>query len=308
MAGIGLLTGWGDGVAALPAETPPPFAVSGTMPDLVTVPTPALSGERFRRATRECLLGVAAVRDAAAAAGLPADRLAGDRTGLLYVSATAYAAANRTFLEDEGSTTLHFPYTAPSALPGEVAIEFGLRGGAYLHLMGGGPTALEALWYAARWLEGGGADRVLVLAVETVHEVRDLVRRARGLLRRPVVEGAVCLLLEPAIGPPLRWATATGVGRHAEAGVAAVLAAALDGTPPPLVAGAVGPGPVGRAEARILARRGLDRGRLAGVGETFALSPLIGLARGRAARPEGTVLVTAVWRDTYGAMVWPAAA
>src|SRR5262245_10545134 len=37
---------------------------------LLTVPTPALEGERFRRATRECLLAVAAVRAAVADAGL----------------------------------------------------------------------------------------------------------------------------------------------------------------------------------------------------------------------------------------------
>src|SRR5205809_7628220 len=118
--GVGLLSGWGDGPAAGPEARPAPA--------LLAAPTPALEGERFRRATRECLLAVAAVRAAVADAGLDRAALGGARTGMLYASATAYAAANRAFLEDEGSTTLHFPYTAPSAVPGEVTIEFGIRG------------------------------------------------------------------------------------------------------------------------------------------------------------------------------------
>ena len=69
--GIGMLTGWGEGVAALRAAT----AERGT--GLVTVPTPVLGGDRFRRATRECLLAVAAAKAAVADAGL--SRGGGDR-------------------------------------------------------------------------------------------------------------------------------------------------------------------------------------------------------------------------------------
>jgi beta-ketoacyl synthase-like protein len=269
--GAGLLTGWGEGVAAIPAEPATPAA-------LHTVPTPGLSGERFRRATRECLLAVGAVRAALREAGLPEAALAGDRTGVLYVTATGYAAANRAFLEDESSATLHFPYTAPSAVPGEVTIEFGIRG-PYVNLTGGGPATLHGLWYAARWLSAGLADRVLVLAVETVHEVWDLFARARRLHRRPVVEGAACLLLETGGPAELAWGSETHWGRGRAAAAAAVREAVLG------------------AEAR--------RCPVAHVpGEALACGPLIGLARARGA--DGPVLLTAAWRNEYGAILWPA--
>ena len=90
---------------------------------------------------------------AVADAGLSESELSGPGTGILYVSATGYAAANRAFLEDEASTTLHFPYTSPSAVPGEVTIELGVRG-PYVNLMGGGPSTLQALGWAASWLAG----------------------------------------------------------------------------------------------------------------------------------------------------------
>ena len=54
---VGLLTGWGEGVAALPDEARAAARGRGVMP----LPRPTLNGERFRRATRECLLGVVAV-------------------------------------------------------------------------------------------------------------------------------------------------------------------------------------------------------------------------------------------------------
>lgn len=300
LRGVGVLTGWGEGLAVLGAARPQ--AAAG----LVAVPTPALVGERFRRATRECLLAVAAVRAAAADGGLDPAALAGPRTGVLYVSATAYAAANRAFLEDEGSTTLHFPYTAPSAVPGEVTIEFGIRG-PYVNLMGGGPAALQGLWAAARWLADGVADRVLVLAVEAVHEVRDLFARARHLSGRPLIEGAACLLLEPGRGDPLAWASAAAPGREGAAAVAAVLDAVLRGRAPRVVAGCVPGRRPARLEAAALGQRGAAAARvgIAELGEAFACAPLIGLAQARASGLGGPVLLTAAWRDDYAAMCWP---
>ena len=179
--GIGAITGWAEGIQALPEGT-----LSGDGGGLVTAPTPVLGGDRFRRATRECLLAVAAAKAAVADAGLAETDVAGSRTGILYVSATGYAAANRAFLEDESSTTLHFPYTSPSAVPGEVTIELGIRG-PYVNVMGGAPATLQAIWWAARWLAEGRVDRVLVLAVEALHEIRDLFDRARRLYRGPLV-------------------------------------------------------------------------------------------------------------------------
>ncbi|MGH7359797.1 MAG: beta-ketoacyl synthase N-terminal-like domain-containing protein, partial [Candidatus Rokuibacteriota bacterium] len=201
--GVGVITGWGEGVGVLPAEAP--AGAAGVVP----VPTPALGGDRFRRATRECVLAVAAAKAAVADAGLSEAEISGPGTGILYVSATGYAAANRAFLEDETSTTLHFPYTSPSAVPGEVTIELGVRG-PYVNLMGGGPSTLHALGWAASWLAEGRADRLLVLAVEAFHDVRDLFGRARRLYAGPLVEGAACLVLAPGSGAPgaVRWASA----------------------------------------------------------------------------------------------------
>jgi len=273
---------------------------------LVTVPTPAAAGDRLRRATRECVLAVAAVEAAARDGGLDRAGLAGERTATLYVSATAYAAANRAFLEDETATTFHFPYTAPSAVPAEVTIEFGIRG-PYVILMGGAPAALQGLWYAARWLADGVADRVVVLAVETVHEVWDLFRRARRLWRGPLIEGAACLLLEPGGAGSLAWAGTARVGPRGGPGVASLLSAVLGGRAPRIVASGARAGVPGRAESAALLRYGdgAVRTRHTTAGEMLACGPLVGLAEARASGLHGSCLLTAAWRNDYGAMVWP---
>jgi len=191
----GLLSGWGRGVAALPHDAG--AAAAGRA--VVSAGRPALAGDRFRRVTRECLLGVAAVEEALEEAGFPRALLAGSRTALLYATASAYGASNRAFIEGTGATTLHFPYTAPSAVPAEVAIEFGITG-PYVIFLGGAPATLSALWYAATLLASSTCDRALVLAVETFEECADLYARGRWLVGRPLVEGAVCALLEPGAG------------------------------------------------------------------------------------------------------------
>jgi hypothetical protein len=94
---------------------------------------------------------------------------------------------------------LHFPYTAPSTLSAEVAIEFGLTG-AYVILIGGAAATVDALRQASRLLQDGRCDRALVLAVETFDECEDLWRRARWALPGPLVEAAVCALLVPGVG------------------------------------------------------------------------------------------------------------
>jgi hypothetical protein len=270
----------------------------------VPAPTPALDGDRFRRATRECLLAVAAARAAVADAGLPADALGGPRTGILYVSATGYAPANRAFLEDEASTTLHFPYTSPSAVPGEVTIELGLRG-PYVNLTGGGPAALQGLWWAARWLAEGRADRVLVLAVEVLQEVRDLFARARRLYAGPLVEGAACLLLERGGAGPLRWAGAQARPPGAGRAIAGVLQRVLDGDRPAVVWSGVAGGGRARAEAEALARRGGTPRVAPRPGEALGLGPLLALAAARREGWPGPWLLSATWRSDYGALLWP---
>jgi 3-oxoacyl-(acyl-carrier-protein) synthase len=195
VAGVGLYTAWGEGTAALPACAV--TAAAGRA--VVAAVTPALAGERFRRATRECLLAVAAVEILLREAQLDRTLLKNGRTGLVYVTAGAYGGSNRAFIEAAAGRALHFPYTAPSAVPAEVTIEFGVTG-PYLTLIGGAPTTLEALAQAQVLLGRGAVDRVLVLAVETLAECQDLYARARWTLGRPLVEAAACALLVPGAG------------------------------------------------------------------------------------------------------------
>jgi hypothetical protein len=191
---VGVLTGWGEGVTALPADA----RTAATAHPVIRLTRPLLDGERFRRATRECLLGVAAVQQMLREAGLDREAIAGSRTALLFVTAAAYGASNVEFIAGRAGT-LHFPYTAPSALSAEVAIEFGLTG-AYVILIGGAAATVDALRQASRLLRDGRCDRALVLAVETFDECEDLWRRARWALPAPLVEAAVCALLVPGVG------------------------------------------------------------------------------------------------------------
>jgi hypothetical protein len=294
--GFGVLTGWGEGVHGLSP------AGAESRIGLVAVPTPLLDGDRFRRASRECLLAVTAAKAALADAGLSPSEISGPGTGIVYVSATGYAAANRAFLEDEASTTLHFPYTSPSAVPGEVTIELGIRG-PYLNLMGGGPSTFQALWWAASWLAEGRARRVLVLAVEAFHEVRDLFGRARRLYTGPLVEGAAGLLLEAGSGGTLRWASALGGPGRASEAVSAALDRALHGARPGFVWSAATGAGRARAETRLLAGRGAPA-MAPRLGEALALGPLLALASAHWGAAPAPWLLTATWRSEYAALLW----
>jgi hypothetical protein len=206
VTGIGLLSGWGAGAAALPDDARAAAAGRRVIP----VSTPAYDGERFRRATRECVLGVAAVDAMLADAGLEREAIRGSDTALLYATAAAYGASNRSFIVGPGdasaarsagglaearSGSVYFPYTAPSAVPAEVSIEYGLRGG-YVILVGGATAGVEALWQAATLLGTGRCRRAVVLAVETFAECEALWARGRWTVRGPLVEAAACALLE----------------------------------------------------------------------------------------------------------------
>jgi 3-oxoacyl-[acyl-carrier-protein] synthase III len=193
---VGVVTGWGQGLAALPDDA----ARAARGRSTLALERPPFDGERFRRATRECLLGVAAVRAVLAEAGCAPQDVAGPGTALVYVTAAAYGASNRAFVDAaQTAGTLHFPYTAPSAVPAEVAIEFGLTG-PYVIFIGGGTATIEALAYAARLLQRAECERALVLAVETFRECEDLHARGRWLLGRPLVESAACALLTGGAG------------------------------------------------------------------------------------------------------------
>jgi Beta-ketoacyl synthase, N-terminal domain len=248
---VGVLTGWGEGLAALPADA---RAAAGGRA-VIPLARPALSGERFRRATRECLLGVAAVEAMLGDAGLGREAIRGAGTALVFVTAAAYGASNVEWLAGQAGT-LHFPYTAPSVLPGEVAIEFGLTG-PYVILIGGPTATVDALWQAARLVTGGQCERALVLAVETFEECEALWRRARWMLPAPLVESAACALIGRGdAGAAYRAeAAALPLEREADARAGRTLACA------PLVALALARG-VGRRAAVV---SGTWRGRTAAI-------------------------------------------
>jgi len=210
---VGVITGWGEGLHALPDDATGASAGQSSL----TIERPSLDGERFRRATRECLLGVAAVQAVLAKSGRSAQDIDGGATALVYATAAAYGSSNRAFVEAAPTAgTLHFPYTAASAVPAEVAIEFQLTG-PYVIFVGGATATIEALAHAARLIERGECERALVLAVETFRECEDLHARTRWLLHRPLVESAACALLGAGTGRlSLADATApSSLARHA---------------------------------------------------------------------------------------------
>jgi hypothetical protein len=207
---VGLQTGWGEGIGALPGDARLAAAGRPVLP--LARPRPA--GERFRRATRECLLGVAAVEAMLREGGLDRRLLRGPETALVFVTAAAYGASNVQFVA--AAAPLHFPYTAPSTLPAEVAIEFELTG-AYVILIGGASATIDALWQAGGLLATGRCQRALVLAVETFEECAPLWARARWTLPGPLVESAACVLLGPGDTPARYTALASGTDAEREA-------------------------------------------------------------------------------------------
>src|SRR2546422_6913731 len=75
---VAVLTGWGHGIRALPADAARAAAGRAVIPLF----RPVLEGERFRRATRECLLGVAAVDALLRESGIAPDMIRGSATAL----------------------------------------------------------------------------------------------------------------------------------------------------------------------------------------------------------------------------------
>lgn len=256
---VGVVTGWGEGVASLPADARKAAGDRAVIP----LGRPALSGERFRRATRECLLGVAAVEAMLSDGGIDRAAIRGGGTAVIFVTAAAYAASNVEWLAGQAGT-LHFPYTAPSVLPGEVAIEFGLTG-PYVILVGGATAMVDALWQAGRMVTGGQCERALVLGVETFEGCEALWRRARWALPGPLVEAAGCAVVGPGEAPAVYRAVAetSPLARDAEARSGRTLACA------PLIALALARA-AGRRSALV---SGTWRGRTAAVELAIAAQP-----------------------------------
>jgi hypothetical protein len=292
---VAVLTGWGLGTRALPDDATRAAAGRSVIP----MSRPDLDGERFRRATRECLMGVAAVDALLREGAIDRGIIRGCSTALLYVTGAAYGASNQAFIVAEslrkartegglsekrpdsvvaeslrqariaGGTMekrsgsvpggTYFPYTAPSAMAGEVAIEFELTG-PYGILIGGAAATIDALWQATRLLAHGQCERAIVLAVETFEECADLYARGRWLVKRPLVEAAACALLVPG-----------------------ALRARYDAPRSPS------------------ALETLTRAR---AGETFACAPLIALALACDEGGTGSVSLTGEWRGRRAGLHW----
>jgi hypothetical protein len=90
-----------------------------------------------------------------------------------------------------------FPYTAPNAAAGEVAIGFGLIG-PNVSLTSGFASGLEAVAVAARFVARGRAPAALAVAADAWSpEVEAVLTRAGVELPAGPREGAAALLLEP---------------------------------------------------------------------------------------------------------------
>ena len=100
----GVVTGWGRGLLALPTDA---SAAAGGRRVIEATPAPR-TGDRLRRATRECLLAVDAVDALLEDGPLARAEVTGDGTALVYVTAAAYGASNRAFISG-GGRALHFP-------------------------------------------------------------------------------------------------------------------------------------------------------------------------------------------------------
>jgi hypothetical protein len=299
VSGFSVLTGWGEGVQCLPANAQ--AAAGGRR--LLPVPTPVSTHERLRRATRECALAVAAVEQALASSRLTRRDVAGHRTALIYASASAYAAANWAFLAGDSEQAVYFPYTAPSAVPGEVTIQFGLVG-PFLTFLSGANAGIEALWQAATLLASDQCDRALVLGVETFQECEDLYTAGRWLLGGPLVEAAVCLILERHLG-------LTEIGYRAGYGADefGVIAPLLEDE---TVSSAYLCLPTAEGE-RLAVQRWRERHpevTITTVGERLgaclACAPLVALLLSLTETRQGHVLGISRWWDTWAVLRWPA--
>ena len=126
------------------------------------------------------------------AARLAAGPLAG--AGIVVGSALATVETNALYaarIRERGARAAAprvFPYTSPNAVAGECSIAFGLTGPTFA-VGGGGLAGLEALAAATLLVEGGDADRVVVVAVDEAGPT------TRALAGDAVVSGAVALVL-----------------------------------------------------------------------------------------------------------------
>ncbi|APR81448.1 3-oxoacyl-[acyl-carrier-protein] synthase, KASII [Minicystis rosea] len=152
--------------------------------------------DRLARLDSLCRLGLAAVASLAAAVGR--DAIAG--AGIVAGQALATLDTNDGFdarRRARGATSVEprvFPATSPNAIVGECAIVFKLTGPSFA--VGAGlDGAMEALSAAAELVAAGDADRVIVVAADDAGPVAHDLLHLAGWDARPLVRGAVALLL-----------------------------------------------------------------------------------------------------------------
>ena len=308
-SGMSLLTGWGEGLDCLPTDAYAAAAGRRILP----LPPPPFANDRLRRATRECLLAITAVSEALSHSPLSAADIAGQRTALVYASASSYVAANWAFLHTDPSRAMYFPYTAPSAVPGEVSMYFNITG-PYLSFLSGANAGLEALWQAATLLNTDQCDRALILGVETFIECEELYTRGRRLLSMPLVETAVCLLLEryPSLATMNYSAGNTTADNQANELITPEMLATLRATPATTAITLCGSTMrTGRQMAQQLRHR-WPSGSVPPIsvvntrtGTCLAATPLIGLLLALAEAQHEQILCISRWGEAWSMLSWP---
>jgi 3-oxoacyl-[acyl-carrier-protein] synthase-1/3-oxoacyl-[acyl-carrier-protein] synthase II len=166
--------------AAVGVERPP------TVEELVAAT--GLAADRLTRADALTHWGLAACARLQAACG----PLRG--AGLVVGTALATLETNALFaarIRERGARAAEprrFPYTSPNAVVGECSIVFGLTGPGF-SVGGGFHAALEAVAAAALLIEGGDADRIVVVAADDAGPATD------ALAGSAIRSGAVAVLL-----------------------------------------------------------------------------------------------------------------
>lgn len=321
--GASLTTGWGEGLQHIPARAD---VAAGTR-QILPLLTPEIERveqvqqfetDRLRRASRECLLAITAVEHALRTSRLSANDLAGQRTALVYASASSYMAANWAFLHADTSQAVYFPYTAPSAVPGEVSMYFNITG-PYLAFLSGANAGLEAVWQATTLLSNDQCDRALVLGVETFVECAQLYLSGRRLLSLPLVETSLCLILErqPNLAE-VRYQAGNCANRlaHNEPDeldqLLATLADQAVSRPPSAIAVCGPTVQAGQHLAQQLAHQQWPSGCFPPVsvvntrtGSCLAATPLIGLLLALAEAQHEQIVCLSRWGEAWSMLCWP---
>ena len=253
---------------------------------LVTAPTPVLGGDRFRRATRECLLAVAAAKAAVADAGLAEAELCGPANG--------YPVRERHGVRRREPGVPRGRDVHDASLPVHLAQRGARRGDD----RAGHPGALRqphGRRARRRCRRSGGRRAGWPRAAPTGSSCSPWRRFTRcgtcsaapaGSTRGPSSKGRPACSSRPGEGSGLRWASALGGPAGSRSAVATVLERVLDGDRPGLVwSGSTGGGRESRRGADPGRPGGPGHGAPPGRGPGVRAAARAGPDRTRAARP-----------------------